>query len=89
MPSAIFVFVICGCRDAAMSPVAPIVGRREGMPHSSWHVVRMPFDGMLVSLDRLRRGGADVTVQPLPGSDHVSSWIQAMARAVQWFRTVE
>jgi acetyl esterase/lipase len=49
----------------------------------------VPFEGMLVSVDRLRRTGAEVTVRPLPGFDHVNSWIQAMPRAVNWFRSLE
>jgi hypothetical protein len=49
----------------------------------------VPFEDVLVSVDRLRSGGADVTVRPLPGFDHVNSWIQAMPRAVNWFRSLE
>jgi hypothetical protein len=47
------------------------------------------FEDMLVSVDRLRKRGADITVEPLPGFDHVNSWIQAMPRAVRWFRTLD
>jgi hypothetical protein len=45
------------------------------------------FGDLLVSVDRLRKRGAEVTVAPLPGLDHVNSWVQAMPRAVRWFRT--
>ena len=41
------------------------------------------------SVDRLRSRGGDVTVRPLPGFDHVNSWIQAMPRAVTWFRSLD
>jgi hypothetical protein len=34
-------------------------------------------------------GGADVTVRPLPGFDHVNSWIQAMPRADNWFHSLD
>ncbi len=47
------------------------------------------FEDVLVSVDRLRSRGADVTVRRLPGFDHVNSWIQAMPRAVGWFRSLE
>ena len=47
------------------------------------------FEDMLVSVDRLRKRGADITVERLPGFDHVNSWIQAMPRAVRWFRTLD
>jgi len=30
-----------------------------------------------------------VTVEPLPDFDHVNSWIQAMPRAVTWFRSLD
>jgi pimeloyl-ACP methyl ester carboxylesterase len=45
------------------------------------------FADVLVSAERLRRRGAGVTVERLPGFDHLNSWIQAMPRAVRWFRT--
>jgi hypothetical protein len=47
------------------------------------------FEDVLVSVDRLRKRGADITVERLPGFDHVNSWIQAMPRAVRWFRTLD
>jgi pimeloyl-ACP methyl ester carboxylesterase len=49
----------------------------------------VPYEDALVSVDRLRGRGADVTVEPLPGFDHVNSWIQAMPRAVTWFRSLD
>ena len=49
----------------------------------------VPYEDALVSVDRLRSRGADVTVRPLPGFDHVNSWIQAMPRAVNWFRSLD
>lgn len=49
----------------------------------------VPFEDALVSVDRLRGMGGDVTVETLPGFDHVNSWIQAMPRAVAWFRSLE
>jgi hypothetical protein len=45
----------------------------------------VPFEEVLVSVDRLRDRGPDVTVRTLPGFDHVNSWIQAMPRAVRYF----
>jgi hypothetical protein len=49
-----------------------------------------PYADALVSVDRLRSRGADVTVRPLTGGfDHVNSWIQAMPRAVTWFRSLD
>ena len=49
----------------------------------------VPFEDALVSVERLRSRGADVTVRSLPGFDHVNSWIQAMPRAVRWFRSLD
>jgi hypothetical protein len=45
------------------------------------------FEEMLVSVGRLRRRGGDVTVRRVPG-DHVTSWIRAMPRAAEHFRTL-
>jgi pimeloyl-ACP methyl ester carboxylesterase len=42
----------------------------------------------LVSVERLRRRGATIDVRTLPGFDHVNSWIQALPRAVRWFRAI-
>jgi len=49
----------------------------------------VPYEDALVSADRLRGSGAVVTVEPIPGSDHVNSWVRAMPRAVTWFRSLE
>ena len=46
------------------------------------------YDFTLVSVERLRRRGATIDVRTLPGFDHVNSWIQAMPRAVRWFREI-
>ena len=46
------------------------------------------FDFTLVSVERLRRRGATIDVRPLRGFDHVGSWIQALPRAVRWFREI-
>ncbi len=46
------------------------------------------YDVTLVSVERLRRRGATIDVRTLPGFDHVNSWIQAMPRAVRWFRDI-
>jgi hypothetical protein len=47
----------------------------------------VPYDDALVSVERLRRRGATIAVQTLPGLDHVNSWIQTLPRAVRWFQT--
>ena len=47
------------------------------------------FEDALVSVNRLRSRGADVTVKTLPGFDHVNSWIQAMPRAVRYFKRLD
>ena len=49
----------------------------------------VPYDDALVSVDRLRRGGATIVVRSFAGFDHVNSWIQALPRALQWFRTLD
>jgi hypothetical protein len=49
----------------------------------------VPYTGALVSVERLRRKGADITVRTFDGLDHVTSWIQAMPRAARWFRSLE
>ena len=46
------------------------------------------FDDMLASVTRLRSRGAEATVRPLPGLDHVTSWVRAMPRAVRYFRSL-
>ena len=47
------------------------------------------LEDLLVSVDRLRSRGGDVTVRRLPGLDHVNGWVQAMPRSVRYFRTLE
>ncbi len=47
------------------------------------------FEDALLSVDRLRSRGADVSVRTLPGFDHVNSWIQAIPRAVTYFRALD
>ena len=49
----------------------------------------VPYEDVLVSVERLRRRGATIEVRTLPGFDHVNSWIQALPRAVRWFRAIE
>ena len=49
----------------------------------------VPYEDALVSVERLRRRGATIAVRTLPGFDHVNSWIQAMPRAVRWFRAID
>jgi fermentation-respiration switch protein FrsA (DUF1100 family) len=49
----------------------------------------VPYDNALVSVERLRRRGATIAVRTLPGFDHVNSWIQALPRAVRWFRAID
>ena len=48
----------------------------------------VPYDVALVSVDRLRRARRDDRRAHAPGFDHVNSWIQAMPRAVRWFRDI-
>ena len=48
-----------------------------------------PYHDALVSVERLRQRGATIDVRTLSGFDHVNSWIQAMPRAVRWFRRIE
>jgi hypothetical protein len=47
-----------------------------------------PYEDALVSVDRLRRRGGTISFRTLEGFDHVSSWIQALPRAVRWFRSI-
>ena len=49
----------------------------------------VPLDDALASVARLRSLGADVSVRTIPGFDHVGSWVQAMPRAVTYFRTFD
>jgi pimeloyl-ACP methyl ester carboxylesterase len=48
----------------------------------------VPYTSALTSVERLRSRGGDVTVRTVPG-DHVNSWIQAMPRALAWFRSLD
>ena len=66
--------------------------RRPAAPMRVYHSPddeEVPYEDALVSVDRLRNEGGDVKVRPLPGFDHVNSWIQAMPRAVSWFRSLD
>ena len=59
-----------------------------GAPVRAYHSPddeEVPYDDALESVERLRSGGADVTIEPLPGFDHVNSWVQAMPLAAAWF----
>jgi pimeloyl-ACP methyl ester carboxylesterase len=49
----------------------------------------VPFEEVLVSVERLQRRGADTSVRRLPGLDHVNSWVRAMPRAARYFSTLE
>ncbi|HVF86474.1 MAG TPA: prolyl oligopeptidase family serine peptidase [Pyrinomonadaceae bacterium] len=49
----------------------------------------VPYADALVSVERLRSRGADVTVRRLSNFDHVNSWVQAMPRAAKWFRSLD
>jgi pimeloyl-ACP methyl ester carboxylesterase len=62
------------------SPKAPVLA------FHSLEDEEAPYDDALVSIERLRRRGATVAVRTLAGFDHVNSWIQALPRAVRWFR---
>ena len=65
---------------------------RPKAPLRAYHSVvdeEAPYGDALVSVERLRRRGATITVRTLPGFDHVNSWIQALPRAVRWFRAIE
>jgi hypothetical protein len=65
------------------TPVAPV--RVYHSPDDE----EVPYPGALVSVERLRQAGANVVVEPIPGFDHVNSWIQAMPRAAEWFRSFD
>jgi acetyl esterase/lipase len=47
------------------------------------------FEDLLVSAERLRNRGAAVTIEEMPGLDHVNSWIRAMARAARYFKHLD
>jgi pimeloyl-ACP methyl ester carboxylesterase len=46
------------------------------------------FEDAMVSVDRLRRRGGDVTLTTFDGMDHVNSWIHSMPLAVTAFRSL-
>ena len=46
------------------------------------------YDDALVSVNRLRRRGGDITLRTVSG-DHVNSWIQALPRAAAYFVSLE
>ena len=46
----------------------------------------VPFEEVLVPVDRLRTA-APTSPSGRPGFDHVNSWVQAMPRAVRYFRS--
>jgi pimeloyl-ACP methyl ester carboxylesterase len=72
-------------RDNAVdrwTPAAPI--RAYYSPDDE----EVPYDDALESVERLRDGGATVTVEELPGFDHVNSWVQAMPLAAAWFQSL-
>ena len=48
----------------------------------------VPYGDALVSVERLRSRGAEVTFRHVEG-DHVNSWIQSLPRAVDWFRSLD
>ena len=48
----------------------------------------VPYQDALVSIDRLRRCGGDVTLETVSG-DHVNSWIQALPRAAAYFASLD
>lgn len=47
-----------------------------------------PFEDAMVSVERLRNRGADITVTTYEGSDHINTWIHAMPRAVAGFASL-
>jgi len=47
-----------------------------------------PYEDALESLARLRRAGADVTLETVTGFDHINTLVQIMPRAVAWFRSL-
>jgi hypothetical protein len=49
----------------------------------------VPYDHAVLSVERLRSGGAEVSIEELPGFDHVNSWVQAMPRAAAWFESLD
>ena len=64
---------------------------RPDAPIRVYHSVddeEVSYPAALVSVERLRNRGADVTVRTLRGVDHVTSWVLAMPRAVNYFKTL-
>ncbi len=49
----------------------------------------VPYDSAVESVERLHSSGANVTIEELPGFDHVNSWVQAMPLAAAWFHSLE
>ena len=48
----------------------------------------VPFADALVSVDRLRDRGGDVSLRRVSG-DHVNSWVQALPRAATYFASLD
>jgi hypothetical protein len=63
-------------------PQAPILAFHSPVDEEA------PYEDALVSVERLRRRGAAITVRTLPGFDHVNSWVQALPQTVRWFRAI-
>ncbi len=64
---------------------------RPQSPIRVYHSVddeEVSYQAALVSVERLRNRGADVTVRTLSGVDHVTSWVLAMPRAVSYFKAL-
>ena len=64
-------------------PQAPILAFHSAVDEEA------PYEDALVSVERLRRRGAAITVRTLPGFDHVNSWVQALPQTVRWFRALK
>jgi hypothetical protein len=65
---------------------------RPDAPLRVYHSIddeEVSYGQALVSVDRLRDRGAEVSVRTLRGFDHVNSWVQAMPRAAIWFRSLD
>jgi hypothetical protein len=45
----------------------------------------VPFEDAMVSVDRLRARGADITVTTFDGFDHINTWIHTMPQVVTDF----
>ena len=69
-----------------------LIRRRPEAPILAFHSPgdeEAPYEDALVSVERLRRRGATITVRTRPAFDHVNSWIQALPRTARWFRAIE